>query len=646
VSVGRVAPRVEATSDLTRFRPMLLGAAVAALAALAVLAVAPDVRAPGAISVPHQRSKLDCEACHGKESEGAIGSCPRCHGTHASARPGHRELAARGELGCGTCHAAHGGEGVTFEGEKRFIHWGPAGNIEGTASLAGPAGVSVPFVPVASCGGCHRLEDPRDPAAPCVGQGVLTCFDEHERAGGASHSDRFVAWEAAREIAVRARPSVGSSLALLPFASVGAAIGIGVVVFAASARRPRPRSPAAPPAPAVRVRLPMIDPATCLGCSACVDACPFDVLAIDRFVAVVARPAECCGAVLCADVCPNGSLQIGDGDLAPERPRVDAYLESVDQAGVFLAGDLTGLPLVRNAIRQGASVAERVSRTLGRQHPELDLVVVGAGPAGLSAMLRAKELGLRAVCIEQWTLAASIRSFPREKIVFDVPGGDPLEGPLWMKEATKEELVARWGHAVRARGIDLREHRRVTDVARDQDGFVVTFAPGGPGDDGAPQAVRGASVLLAIGRRGTPRKLPASIAPGADEMVSYSLADARSFRGMRVLIVGLGDTAIEAAIALAHQPGASVTISYRGASFTRGKQRNVAELRALALRGQVRIAFDSTLARVDPGVATLLLGGETERIPCDKVLVLVGGVPSWDLVARAGVLLARSERNA
>jgi thioredoxin reductase len=399
---------------------------------------------------------------------------------------------------------------------------------------------------------------------------------------------------------------------------------------------PRP-TPAVAPA---RIRLPVIDSATCLGCSACIDACPFDVLAIERFVAVVARPSECCGAVVCADVCPNGSLRIEGGDLTPERPRVNADLESCDQAGVFLAGDLTGLPLVRNAIRQGASVADRVARTLERRHPELDLVVVGAGPAGLSAMLRAKELGLRAVCLEQWAFAASIRSFPRQKIVFDLPGGDPLEGPLWMKEATKEELVAQWGRAVRASGIDLREHQRVTDVTRDGDGFVVTFVRGSSDAGGsAPETVRAARVVLAIGRRGTPRRLPASISPGAEGQVSYALADARSFAGKRVLVVGLGDTAIEAAIALAHQPGTSVTISYRGASVARGKHRNVTALRALlaGASGRVRLVFESTLARVDPDVATLLVRGQTERIPIDAVLVLVGGVPSWGLLARAGV---------
>jgi YD repeat-containing protein len=367
-----------------------------------------------------------------------------------------------------------------------------------------------------------------------------------------------------------------------------------------------------------------------------VDACPFDVLEIDRFFAVVARPEVCCGAVVCAEACPNGSLRIDEGELTPERPRVGPSLESLDAPGLYLAGDLTGLPLIRNAMRQGASVAERIAETAARDHPELDLVVIGAGPAGLSAALRAQELDLRVACLEQGAFAESLRSFPRGKVVFDLPGATPLEGPLWMQEATKEELIARWTHAVRAAALDVREERRVTGVERDAAGFVVSAAR----PDGSITHVRGARVLLAIGRRGTPRTVPIRIAPDCEGRVSYALADAAAFAGRHVVVVGLGDTAIEAALALAQQPGTTVTVVHRGETFTRGKARNVAALRARVAKRALHLRFCTTIEALDPQVATLRTPEGSETIPCDAVLVLIGGEPSWNLVHRAGVRLA------
>src|SRR6185503_6791103 len=167
---------------------------------------------------------------------------------------------------------------------------------------------------------------------------------------------------------------------------------------------------------ATRVRLPQIDVNTCLGCYACVDACPYDVLAVERYVAVVARPEACCGLTLCQQVCPNGSLVVTDGEPIGDRPHLGDDLQAVDAPGVYLAGDITGLPLIKNAILQGARVVESIHAAMPRHGAELDLVVVGAGPAGISAALKAKELGLRCEVIEQGGVAQSIKSFPRGKL--------------------------------------------------------------------------------------------------------------------------------------------------------------------------------------------------------------------------------------
>jgi thioredoxin reductase len=284
--------------------------------------------------------------------------------------------------------------------------------------------------------------------------------------------------------------------------------------------------------------------------------------------------------------------------------------------------------------------SDRIAATLPRRRgAEVDVVVIGAGPAGLAAALRAKERGLSCVVLEQATVAASIKSFPRDKIVYDPPLDLPVEGELWLKEATKEELVAQWTRIVRSRAIDVREDHRVTAIAREGvDGatFVVTTTE----DAGARETFRSSRVVVAIGRRGTPRLLDLAIEHGAEGRVSYALADARSFAGKRVVVAGLGDSAMEAAIALARQPETSVTIVYRGAAFARGKARNIAEVRELIAKGRLRLLFETipvAVSRTAVTVAGVTAGKGRRTLQADVLLVLVGGVPSWDLLVRAGV---------
>jgi thioredoxin reductase len=247
--------------------------------------------------------------------------------------------------------------------------------------------------------------------------------------------------------------------------------------------------------------------------------------------------------VLCEQVCPSGSLRIDEGDAVLDRPDVDEHLESRDVPGLYLAGDLTGLPLIKNAINQGVRATDRIAATLPRKRAKVDadVIVIGAGPAGLSAALRAKEKGLSCVVLEQATVAASVKGFPRDKIVHDPPLDLPVEGELWLREATKEELVAQWTRIVRARELDVREGHRVTNIEKDGESFAVTS-----GD----KTLRAARVVIAIGRRGTPRKLDLTLEQGADARVFYALADARTFENKRILIAGLGDAAMEAAIAI------------------------------------------------------------------------------------------------
>lgn len=661
----RTAPKASTDGDVRRMVGVLAGTVLAAFAVLAVVVATSDpqgLRAPGPLARPHAKAGLACAACHdgGDTSVPVAPKCVGCHGPHPSTRAPHRALAERGALGCPSCHAVHTAEGGVAIGEAGSLwRYGPGASETVALSPPGPA-LAPTHVPVVEVGACQRCHDPTrtsDPIQRCLlreQQGLgdrrpTACFDEHRAlkeetfAVAGSARERLAAWDVARRVLVQAptaprEPVERPGPPLLLGASAIAALFGTVVVRVIVRRRDRKRAAAhVDVRPPEVVRLPQINTATCIGCYACVDACPYDVLEIHDYVAQVVRPGDCCGLTLCEQRCPNGSLVVRDGAPIEDRPRLDATLQSLDVPGVWLAGDLTGLPLIRNAINQGAAAVRTIAQTLAREGAAPagvhDLLVVGAGPAGVSAALAAQEAGLSCLVLEQGSVAESIRSFPRGKLVFDQPLGIPLVGDLWLKESTKEELLGHWLRIVRQRQLAILEQHRLVGGWRGEDGRfeIAAHTPNGE--------VRFAArrILLAIGRRGTARKLAVPVPESLQSRVHYSLADARSFAGQHVLVVGLGDVAMEAAIALARQAGTTVTISYRGEGFTRGKARNAAELKRLVEAGRVRIAWRSEVAALGEREVELATPEGPVRVPWGAVLVLIGALPPWELLAKLGI---------
>ena len=693
-------PKRPPDSDVTRVRPAYVAAVTGCIGLGAGVAASDGISStpgPGPLTPSHVAAKLSCTSCHGATEPGtptyaehAREACESCHGGHASTRPGHQKARRSGELTCVTCHEIHGAQsGVRFPEDGppvRYSTFGevPVGSVPGADELEFRTSrtLVVPTIPERACLTCHE-DGPDDPLARCRTRGLgvespTVCFDEHTaalpppapedrdprgRRGAPSRSaprnadapkpkkkrrddrvcadqhfeDRPFVWEAAREaIATGAPPRTEPRGQWLPLASTGLAASFGYLAAALGvARRKRPARTPEVALPVAKKKLPLIDTTTCLGCHACVDACPYGVLEVQSYVAVVARPDACCGLVLCEQSCPNGSLRVADEGSVLARPRVSPKLESLDVPGLFLAGDVTGVPLIKSAIAHGVRAAEAVVERLGERRGEgVDLCVVGTGPAGISALLRAKELGLSAVGIEQGTVAQSIQNFPRGKLVFDQPLELPVAGKLWLRESTKEELLMQWTRVVRREGLQIRERARMVGIAGGPGKFTVRLA-----EEGGESTLSARAEILAIGQRGSPRRLPVPIPEEAESQIHYHLTDARSFAGAKVAIVGLGDVAMEAALALAAQPKTQVTIVARAATYSRGQSRNISELERLRKAGRISVEFRAHVRGVRRGALEVETPERRLQVPFDAAFVLIGSIPPWATLESLGVRL-------
>jgi thioredoxin reductase (NADPH) len=373
-------------------------------------------------------------------------------------------------------------------------------------------------------------------------------------------------------------------------------------------------------------QFPFIDPAHCIGCGACVRACPEgDVLGIVGGTAVVVNGLRCVGHARCEEVCPVGAIEVGLGDLKSRADvplLTDLYETTVP--GIFIVGELGGLSLVRNAVKQGREAVRNIARG---DDTALDVVIVGAGPSGLSAAAEAAARGLTHVVLEkEESLGGSLLHYPRRKMVLLQPVEVAAGLTLDRDEYAKERLLEMFETLVAQKSLHVRFGEPVESIARDGDAFLVR----------SPRTEqRTRHVVLALGRRGTPRKLGV---PGEElPKVMYRLMDAESYRNQRVLVVGGGDSAVEAAIGLSLQPGNTVTLSYRREKLVRIKKKNEDAFAKAVAAGRLQTLFNSQPLSIAPGHVVLQLGAETQTLPNDYVFVFAGGVPPFDLLKKCGI---------
>jgi thioredoxin reductase/Pyruvate/2-oxoacid:ferredoxin oxidoreductase delta subunit len=399
------------------------------------------------------------------------------------------------------------------------------------------------------------------------------------------------------------------------FGAAIASFAIGRALEATGRRRRLHReltgAPATPPS-----LYPKINSDACICTGACVDACPeSDVLAIVGGRPRLVRAGACVGHADCLRSCPVSAIELvlGSPERAVEVPVISGAFETT-VAGLYVAGEITGVGLIHNALAQGRQAARAALDGAGEHDCDYDLVVIGAGPAGLGAALEAKARGARAIVFEKATIGGAIASYPRAKVVMSAPFELPGLGKRKLRRTTKEALLELFEDVIARAELAIVERAEVTQIReRTIDGFTVDTKAG---------QVTAQRVVLAIGRRGTPRTL--GVAGDDLPHVVFGVDDPAAFAGRDVAVVGGGDSAVEIALALAAQPGTAVTLVHRGTDFGRCKPDNQAAIEAARDAGQLAVALDAKIGRVEPEHVELVSAGERVALPASLVVCCLG----------------------
>ncbi|PYX48753.1 MAG: 4Fe-4S ferredoxin, partial [Acidobacteria bacterium] len=371
-----------------------------------------------------------------------------------------------------------------------------------------------------------------------------------------------------------------------------------------------------------QAQFPLIDMTYCIGCASCTIVCPEgDVLAMLGGKAVMVNGHKCIGHSLCAEACPVGAITMvtAAGGTSADMPYLTPEHETTTP-NLFIVGELAGLALIKNAINQGRDCIDLITaRIAGGATPVrggYDVLIVGAGPAGISAALRAIENKLNYMVIEQdEEIGGTVAKYPRQKLVMTSPVQFPTYGTFKKRELSKEDLIAFWQKVMDRADFKARTGEKVQDIKKGEDGLFTVVT--------TKDQHRARVVILALGKTGSPRKLGVK----GEELpkVMYRLIEADHYVNNQILVVGGGDSAVEAAMGLGHQVGNKVTLSYRKDAFSRIKERNTQRIQECMRAGTVKVVFNSAPVEIKEKTVIFEVKGNIEEIANDFVWVFAGG---------------------